>query len=161
MKKKYKMISVLLSIVLMISLTSSTAFAKKIKPAPAIDLVVSAVFNDVNVDGYAGVGDTITYTFVVSNIGNVELTGVEVTGDLAVIWSDPIVTTLAVAATDTGSATYTLTAEDLVDETFVYNATATGTGGLTDVSKTASVVTQLDLLDSQQFLLLSLENLSM
>lgn len=148
MKKKYKMISVLLSVVLMISLTSSSAFAKKIKPpAPAIDLEVIAVFNDFNDDGYAGVGETITFDYTVANIGNVELTGVEVTGDISVTWIDPIVTTLAIAATGTGSATHTLTEADLVDETFVYNATAIGTGGLTEVSKTVSVVTQLDLLE--------------
>jgi len=127
MKKKYKMISVLLSVVLMISLTSSTAFAKKMKPpAPSIDLEVTAVFNDANNDGYAEVGETITFNYTVINTGTADLTDVAVTDNIGLVVS---IGALAIGVTATPTATYALTAADLQDEIFVYNATVTGVAG--------------------------------
>lgn len=146
MKKKYKLISVLLSVVLMISLTSSTAFAKKIKPAaPAIDLEVTGVFTDVDVDGFASIGDTITYSYTVINTGNVTLSNIVVTGNITL--TVPIATTLAVGARSSASATCTLTAADLEDKSFVYNATVNGTDPVSGqtVSDSDTFVTELVL----------------
>jgi uncharacterized repeat protein (TIGR01451 family) len=75
-------------------------------PAPAIDLVKS-----VN-NPAARVGDTVTYTYVVTNTGNVTLDPVTVTdnrlGNITLA-----ATILAPSASTTGTATYTIQAGDL------------------------------------------------
>ncbi|HEX9765521.1 MAG TPA: hypothetical protein VGA36_02070, partial [Nitriliruptorales bacterium] len=73
----------------------------------------------------ATVGDTITYTYVVTNTGDVTLTDVTVVDDLlgAVTLEQ---TTLAPGASTTGSLTHTVTGDDLPGP-IVNVATATGT----------------------------------
>ncbi|MEZ5191695.1 MAG: hypothetical protein R2734_03700 [Nocardioides sp.] len=71
-------------------------------------------------------GDTISYSLVVTNTGNVTLTGVTVTDPTVGPVSCPV-TTLAPGVSVTCTATYTLTQAD-VDAGHVANtATATGT----------------------------------
>ena len=43
---------------------------------PAIDLIKNGMFNDENMDGFAQVGETISYTFEATNIGNVTLSNI-------------------------------------------------------------------------------------
>ncbi|MFV8380056.1 gliding motility-associated C-terminal domain-containing protein, partial [Flavobacterium sp. LB3R33] len=50
-----------------------------INEAPQIAIVKTAVFNDDNADGFAQAGETITYSFAVTNIGNTPLSNVTVT----------------------------------------------------------------------------------
>ncbi|SMG36795.1 DUF7507 domain-containing protein, partial [Sphingobacterium psychroaquaticum] len=81
-----------------------------------------------NGDSKVNVGDKITYTFKVTNTGNVTLTNVTITDDNATVVGGPIAT-LAPGAVDgsTFTAEYTLTQAD-IDKGGVYNlATATGT----------------------------------
>ena len=97
--------------------------------SPLIVLVKSGTFQDENGDGFADVGETISYSFTVTNTGNVTLTDVMVT--------DPIgdgrwvvrLATLAVGASDstTFTASYTIDQVD-IDAGFVVNlAMVTGT----------------------------------
>ncbi|MBU2696248.1 DUF11 domain-containing protein [Pimelobacter sp. 30-1] len=84
------------------------------RPAPSLHLVKEAgVPTDVNGDGLVSAGDTIRYTFTVTNNGNVPLTGVRV--------ADPLVGAvtcaedrLAVGASTTCTADepYVITADD-------------------------------------------------
>jgi uncharacterized repeat protein (TIGR01451 family) len=99
-------------------------------------------------------GDTIDYTFLVTNTGNVTLTGI-VVDDPKVGTVDCPVTTLAPTESTTCTATYTLTQAD-VDSGHVANtATATGTDpNGTDVDATDSTDTPIPagpaiLLDKQ------------
>jgi uncharacterized repeat protein (TIGR01451 family) len=128
---------------------------------PAIALQKTGVFNDVNGNGFADLGETITYTFVVTNTGNVTLTNVALTDDKvtpaaftltgdAVPRNDSTDTpaagwaNLAPGDTLTAIATYPVTAADL-DAVQVVNAAEVS--GFTvpgiEVSATDTVTTPL------------------
>ena len=82
--------------------------------------------SDVNGNGRVDAGDTIAYSFLVTNTGDVTLTLVGVTDNLAGAVSCPQ-TTLQPAAATTCSATYTITQPDVNSGSVDNTATATGT----------------------------------
>ncbi|MFA5580953.1 MAG: SdrD B-like domain-containing protein, partial [Paracoccaceae bacterium] len=84
------------------------------------------------------IGDEIEYAFEISNIGNVTLTNIRITDNIATVTGGPI--TLAPEATDelTFTAVYAITAED-IEAGFVDN-TATVFGDYTDGSGTTQTV---------------------
>ncbi len=90
-------------------------------PDPAIEVVKSG-------PDTAIIGETITYTFKVTNVGETALTNVHVTdpllgtGQFAVSPS-----TLAVGASGTATAPYTVRAQDVVNDRVPNTATAHGT----------------------------------
>ncbi|MBN3521423.1 PKD domain-containing protein, partial [Algoriphagus lutimaris] len=89
---------------------------------PSINIVKSA-----SPSTYDGAGDVITYTFDVSNTGNVTLTGVTVTDPLtglSAITPDPV--TLAPGENQVFTATYTITQSDMDAGQVDNTATATG-----------------------------------
>ena len=100
-----------------------------VTPAPAITVLKSASVSTVN-----AVGNVVTYSFLVTNTGNVPLTNVTVT-DTQTLPSlaaslGPItcpVTALAAGTATTCTATYTVTQADLNNGTINDSATATGT----------------------------------
>ncbi len=111
-------------------------------PAPAIEIVKTGVWNDANGDGCADAGETIDYSFVVTNTGNVTLTGVIVTDPLVAVVGGPIVLTPGQVDSTTFTASYTITQAD-IDAGFVENeATVEGTSPngtvVTDTSGTIS-----------------------
>ncbi len=85
---------------------------------PAIDVVKSQeLTTDVNGDGQAAVGDVITYSYTVTNTGDVTLTDVSLGDDVEgpLTLSDvagDTVAVLAVGDTETASAAHTLTQEE-------------------------------------------------
>jgi uncharacterized repeat protein (TIGR01451 family) len=97
-------------------------------PQPRIVLTKSLTgVTDTVADGQTGAGDTVAYTFAVTNTGTVALGNVTVTDPLVVETGGPI--SLAIGATNTSAftATYVLTQAD-IDRGYVNNtATATGT----------------------------------
>ena len=94
---------------------------------PSIGLAKSGTLN-LGSNGRADAGDTISYTFAVTNTGNVTLTNVVVTDSKVTVTGGPIAS-LAAGATDTTtfSGSYTLTQADIDAGTFTNVATATGT----------------------------------
>jgi uncharacterized repeat protein (TIGR01451 family) len=94
---------------------------------PAVMLDKVGTLNDD--DGTPGIsaGDTIDYTFTVTNTGNITLTNVTVTDPLITVSGGPLAS-LAPLAVDnsTFSGSYTLTQADIDAETFTNTATATG-----------------------------------
>ncbi|MEL6686341.1 MAG: Ig-like domain-containing protein [Pseudomonadota bacterium] len=78
-------------------------------------------------DGFADVGDTVTYSFTVRNVGTVTLTNITVSDPLAPVSGGPIAA-LVPGASDSASftATYTLTAADLSNGAVQNVATASG-----------------------------------
>jgi len=94
---------------------------------PAIQLLKSGAWVDGNADGNADVGESILYTFSVTNTGNVTLFNVQVTDPLVVVVGGPIAV-LPVGATDSTTfiGSYAITQAD-IDAGFVFNmALATG-----------------------------------
>jgi LPXTG-site transpeptidase (sortase) family protein len=94
--------------------------------SPAITLVKTGTLNE-GTNGRADAGDTITYTFTLTNTGNVALINVHITDPDAVIFGGPI--SLAIGASDSTSftGTYTLKQSDIDAGTFTNTATVTGT----------------------------------
>ncbi|MBN7799217.1 DUF11 domain-containing protein [Algoriphagus aestuariicola] len=88
--------------------------------APALDLVKTA-----NPKVFVNAGEVVTYTFEVSNVGNVTLTGV--------LLSDPLIPynqsigTMAPGDSQTFTATYTLTQADIDNRILINTAAVTGT----------------------------------
>ena len=91
-----------------------------------IRLYKSGEFNDENGDGCSNLGETINYTFLVNNIGNVSLSNVHITDPIVTVDGGPI--TLAPNESDstTFSATYTITQDDINNEEVINQATAFG-----------------------------------
>ncbi|GAA3030066.1 conserved repeat domain-containing protein [Actinokineospora globicatena] len=97
--------------------------------APAIELVRTANLIDTNGDTVGEVGEEIDYRFLVSNSGNVPLTGVVVTGDDLV--ANPcagVITTLQPNQTVecVRPTRYVITAQDAVNGSVAHTATASG-----------------------------------
>ena len=107
--------------------------------APALTMVKSAMESS-----YNAAGQTINYNYLVTNTGNVTLSGVGVvdvhTGLIGLSCPD---TTLAPSASETCSATYQVTPADLKAGSIVNTATAQGVppGTTTPISSVPSAVT--------------------
>ena len=88
---------------------------------------------------YSAPGQTIDYSYLVTNTGNVTLTSVNVTDPMTGL-SDISCpdTTLAPAASETCTATYTTTQLDVDNGSINNTGTATGTGGGKTVTATSS-----------------------
>ncbi|MDT0556986.1 Ig-like domain-containing protein, partial [Patiriisocius hiemis] len=107
-------------------------------PAPAIAIVKTGDFVDGNQDGCADEGETITYTFTVTNQGNVALGSVTVTDPLLEA-PNPVVPIVFVSGDDNNNtlldegeswlyeASYALTQDDINTGTIENQATVEGT----------------------------------
>ncbi len=96
---------------------------------PGIDLEKTGSFQDENGDGFAQVGETISYNFTVTNIGNVTLTNVTLADTVGgVTVSGGPIATLAPGASDntTFTGSYTLTQADVDNGSFFNTALTTG-----------------------------------
>ena len=98
------------------------------KTVPATQTPGVTVTKSTPATGFSAVGEVISYTFTVTNTGNVTLTNVTVTDPIATVTGGPI-TSLAPGATDstTFSASHTVTQADLDAGSFANTATVTGT----------------------------------
>ena len=94
----------------------------------AISLLKTGVFNDVNGDGFAQIGETIAYSFEVTNTGNVAVTGITISDPLPgiVLNGGPIDLDPGENDSTTFSGSYTLTQADLIAGVVTNQATATG-----------------------------------
>ncbi|MFI8380502.1 Ig-like domain-containing protein, partial [Leeuwenhoekiella sp. NPDC079379] len=97
------------------------------KPNPLIQLVKTGIFNDENADTFAQVGETITYTFTVTNTGNTVVSGI-VIDDAFLGITGLTIDPADLSPGDVGvvTASYTITQND-IEAGFVTNsALATG-----------------------------------
>ncbi len=96
---------------------------------PGIELEKTGSFQDENGDGFADAGETISYNFTVTNIGNVTLTNITLADTVGgVTISGGPIATLAPGASDstTFTGSYTLTQADIDSGSFFNTALATG-----------------------------------
>jgi CshA-type fibril repeat protein len=91
-----------------------------------ISVEKTGTFMDENNDGYADVGETISYEFNITNIGNVTLYDVNLTDDNAVI-TDTTIASLVPGGSDTTTFTgvHTVTWQDIIDGKVVNQAIVT------------------------------------
>ncbi|ARV11186.1 hypothetical protein BTO09_02010, partial [Gilvibacter sp. SZ-19] len=95
--------------------------------APSIALIKVGTVNDENGDGCTDAGETITYQFFVTNTGNVTLTNVTVVDPMVAVIGGPVTIAAGETDTETFTAVYTVTLDD-VNNGFVMNqAEAFGT----------------------------------
>ncbi|WP_274626754.1 DUF7507 domain-containing protein [Arvimicrobium flavum] len=92
---------------------------------PGLTILKTGTLNDLDGDGLLDLGETISYSFLVTNTGTVTLTGVTVTDPLVTIVEAP--QTLAPGASFTFTANYTPVQADIDAGSVTNTATATGT----------------------------------
>ena len=128
-------------------------------PQPAsLRLQKTGLFNDVDGNGHASLGDTLTYTFTITNDGGQTVTNVwpvdvgptfnekPAAGSLSRFTPEPV--TLAPSQVQEFTATYTLTQQDIdnaagASDGVANSATATGTAGGGEITsdESTSVIT--------------------
>lgn len=92
---------------------------------PSIAIIKTATFNDENKNGYAEVGEIVTYHFAITNTGNIPLVNIIVKDPKPgiVITGDPIILRAGETNTDNFVGTYTLTGADIAAEMVENQAT--------------------------------------
>ncbi|MDH7447836.1 DUF7507 domain-containing protein [Aquimarina sp. 2201CG14-23] len=89
--------------------------------SPELTLLKTGTFNDTNGDGFAQIGETITYTFEVINSGNTTITDIIITDPLVTVNGGPIDLIPDQNDTTSFTATYIITQFD-IDSGNVTNA---------------------------------------
>ncbi|HEY6634510.1 MAG TPA: DUF11 domain-containing protein [Acidimicrobiia bacterium] len=127
-----------------INATDNYILSEPIPAAPSIAVVKTATLDATVVvpGGRVDVGDEISYSFEVTNTGNVTLDPVQVTDPTAGPVDCPV-TALASGADMVCTATLTVTQTQIDAGSVTNTATATGTFGPSDISATDSVATSL------------------
>jgi gliding motility-associated-like protein/uncharacterized repeat protein (TIGR01451 family) len=97
--------------------------------SPSIAIITTAVFDDNNGDGFAQAGETVTYSFTITNIGNVTLTNISIPNNLLgiVVTGGPISLGVGQSDSTTFTGTYILTQADIILGTVTNQATVVGT----------------------------------
>ena len=103
--------------------------------APSLELEVAAVFNDENGDEIAQPAETISYSYTITNIGNVTLTDVEIEDSIV----SCAITTLAPGETNSScSSSYAITPLEITNGSVSYVARVNGVNPngilITDIS---------------------------
>jgi hypothetical protein len=104
----------------------------------AIELIKSGTFaNDGNGDGFADAGETLNYTFTVTNSGNVTLSNIGIednVGGITVLGGPLNLLAPAASNSSTFTAIYALTQTDVINGFFTNLATVTGSPTLVAAS---------------------------
>ncbi|MHB0875750.1 MAG: DUF7507 domain-containing protein [Anaerolineae bacterium] len=110
--------------------------ANRKAPTPALTLDKTTTAT-----GYAAVGDSISYSYLLTNSGNVALSGPFTVADDKATVTCPDTASLAPSGTITCSASYTITQADLNVGSVTNKATATGSFGSTPVTSNEATQT--------------------
>ena len=93
---------------------------------PELELLKMSTFNDENGDGFGQVGETISFTFTVSNSGTLDITNITITDPVVTVIGGPIDLAIGEVDMTTFTGTYTLTQADVDNGSFMNVATVTG-----------------------------------
>ncbi|MFH6964857.1 Ig-like domain-containing protein, partial [Flavobacterium plurextorum] len=106
----------------------TTATAKVFVEVPEISIIKTVELNDSNNNGYAEAGETLTYSFTITNTGNVDLENIQVSDPLPGILMNGGPINLAAGQSDMSSisGTYTLTQADVNSGSISNQATVSG-----------------------------------
>ncbi|TFV95488.1 DUF11 domain-containing protein, partial [Algoriphagus kandeliae] len=105
---------------------------------PSINLVKIGVLEDTNGDGLNSAGDRINYSFVITNDGDVPLTGVDLDDQDAVLTGTSFDLAPGEINSTSYTGVYTLTQADIEAGFFTNTATVTATGGGVEVNDSDS-----------------------
>jgi gliding motility-associated-like protein/uncharacterized repeat protein (TIGR01451 family) len=92
-----------------------------------IALIKTGTLNDEDGSGCMDVGETILYTFSVTNLGNVELTNISITDPLVSVVGGPISLSVGTSDENSFTAIYTITQGDVDAASVANQATVFGT----------------------------------
>lgn len=106
-----------------ISIDSAHCFVAE----PSLSLVKTGEFNDVNNDGFANVDETISYSFTVTNTGNVTVSNITISDKLVeTVTGEKIELAPGASDNSTFSATYVITQADIDAGEVLNQALASG-----------------------------------
>ena len=118
-------------------------------PTPNLDLEKTGVLVDVDGNGFINEGDEIQYTFVITNTGNVPVTGIIIDDPLITVSGGPIDLLPGESDSSTFSGIYTITQEDIDAGGVLNSATAIGSDpngdAVTDISDDPNDPTDTDV----------------
>ncbi|WP_254519206.1 gliding motility-associated C-terminal domain-containing protein [Aquimarina sp. Aq78] len=104
---------------------------------PLLDITKTGTLDDANLNGFADVGENINYTFVVTNRGNVDLTGISVTDANATVVPATTIDLIAGAVDNsTYTAVHTLTQAEINSGSYINQAVASAPNPLGGVAVT-------------------------
>ena len=109
------------------TVTDSDMNEQQIPQEPGISILKAGTFNDENGDGFTQVGETITFSFIVTNTGNVTLNNIMINDPIISIVGGPITLIPLEMNSSSFQGTYTITLDDINNGTLANTATATGT----------------------------------
>lgn len=113
---------------------------------PSLEIIITAIIYDDDVDGYNGLGDTIEYTIAVENTGNINLSDVYITDNLTALNGDSLsLTTGPTFISNSSSSTEgTLQPGETATyiATYVISQQAVDSGGVTISAHAAAVVNE-------------------
>ncbi len=104
------------------------------KGVPSIKLEKEGVFKDKNGNGFAEVGETIEYTFTVTNTGEVDLTNIKITDPKVTVSGELVTLSVGQSNSTAFTAVYTLTKEDIKAGGVDNKATVTANSSNGDVT---------------------------
>ena len=114
------------------TICSNTATAIVFVESPSLALLKTATFNDENGDNFVNANETISYSFTVTNTGNVPLTNIIINDPLngVVMYGGPINLGVGQSDSSTFTATYHITQADINSGNVTNQATVFGTSPL-------------------------------
>ena len=120
-------------LLLLLLFTSSFIFA-----SPSVSLIKSALYFDANGDGFINAGDTIIYTFKITNTGDVALSNLSITDVMLNPSTIAATTLLNPSISYTLSRNYTITPADIttgsITNSAIVSGTTTNSTTITDIS---------------------------